>query len=125
MGNQLSKRNKRMRTLSSANKQLKFQYSDFRSSRKRSEKESRTPEDKQKLCLRNELLISEQPIMSSKKMRKQLSNQRVTNQMSIVAIQDVLNNQHKNIKSASKVKTKNHKSSSCSIKLFRRKFCCF
>merc|ERR1712117_306708 len=123
MGNQLSKRTSKMRTLSSANKQLKFQYSDFRSSRKRSEKESRTPDDKQKLCLRNELLISEQPIMSSKKMRKQLSSQRVTNQMSIVAIQDVIANQHKNIKTASKVKTKNHhKSSSCSIKLFRRKF---
>ena len=114
-----------MRTLSSANKQLKLQYSDFRSSRKRSEKESKNAEDKQKLCLRNELLISEQPIMSSKKMRKQLSNQRVTNQMSIVAIQDVLTNHHKNIKTQSKIKRNNHNSSSCSIKLFRRKFCCF
>merc|ERR1711879_57078 len=123
MGNQLLKRINRMRTLSSANKQLKLQYSDFRSSRKRSEKEANSPEDKQKLCLRNELLISEQqPSLNSKKMRKQLSNQRVTNQMSIVAIQDVITNH--NIKTTSKVK-KNKSSSSCSIKLFRRKFCCF
>merc|ERR1712156_737215 len=110
MGNQLLKRTNKMRTLSSANKQLKLQYSDFRSSRKSSEKEANSPEDKQKLCLRNELLISEQqPSVSFKKMRKQLSNQRVTNQMSIVAIQDVITN-HNNIKTTSKVR-KNKNSS--------------
>ena len=69
-----------MRTLASKNRNIASQYSEFRNSRKKSEKER---PDKVKLCIRNDLDLG---IDSPRVVRRQLSHGKVAGQMSLVAV---------------------------------------
>merc|ERR1712044_3592 len=111
----------KMRTLNSANRQLKLQYSEFRESRKKSEKEK---PDREKLCIRNELLVPDTPRI----LRKQLSHSKVTNHMSLIAVKDVVEEQRvakQKFVERQRKRNAGNKVKRGSIISFRRKFCCF